>query len=312
MMKISAAISAVSLRRRSAWPVLALIMVLIIILGTMSPDILSTRNLLNILNQQASLIAVTIGQALVVMTGGLDLSVGSVVSLTTAIVSLDTPWAVPLAILAALTAGAINAYGVVWLRVHPILMTLSTMTALQGVALLIRPIPGGAVPGWLVSYANATLFGVPAPVCAALVVALIAGFMLTQSRLGLHILASGGSADNARLGGVKSDRIIACAYILSSMFACLGGINVAGRLASGDPLVGSQFAIDSVAATALGGTLLSGGIGTIVGPVGGVLFLALLANGLNFLNISTYYQMIIKGALLVVAVSAHRRKSPGL
>lgn len=312
MMKISAAISAVSLRRRTAWPVLALIALLVLVLGTMSPGILSTRNLLNILNQQASLISVTIGQALVVMTGGLDLSVGSLVSLTTAIISLDSAWSVPLAILVALLTGAVNAYGVVWLRVHPILMTLSTMTALQGVALLVRPIPGGAVPNWLVAYANGTLFGIPLPACAAVVIALLAGLMVAHSRLGLHILASGGSADNARLGGVQSDRVIACAYILSSLFACLGGINVAGRLASGDPLVGSQFAIDSVAATALGGTLLSGGVGSIVGPVGGVLFLALLANGLNFLNISTYFQMIIKGALLVVAVSAHRRKSPGL
>lgn len=311
-MKIPAPVSAVALRRRSAWPVLALIVLLVVVLGAMSPGILSARNLLNILTQQASLISVTIGQALVVMTGGLDLSVGSVVSLTTAIVSLDRSWAVPLALVVALATGTVNAYGVVWLRVHPILMTLSTMTALQGVALLVRPIPGGAVPGWLVSYSNGVLLGIPLPVWAAVVVALLAGTMLAQSRLGLHILASGGSVDNARLGGVNSDMVVASAYVLSSLLACLGGINVAGRLASGDPLVGSQFAIDSVAATALGGTLLSGGLGGIAGPVGGVLFLALLANGLNFLNISTYYQMIIKGGLLIVAVSAHRRKSPGL
>ncbi|SDN35623.1 ABC transporter permease [Ensifer sp. YR511] len=311
-MKILAPVSAVSLRRRSAWPVLVLIALLVVVLGTMSPGVLSIRNLLNILNQQASLIAVTIGQALVVMTGGLDLSVGSLVSLTTAIVSLDRPWAVPLAIVVACANGAVNAYGVVWLRVHPILMTLSTMTALQGAALLVRPIPGGAVPAWLVAYSNGLLGGIPLPVWAAAAVVLLAALMFAHSRLGLHILASGGSADNARLGGVASDAVVACAYVLSSLLAMLGGINVAGRLASGDPLVGSQFAIDSVAATALGGTLLSGGLGGIVGPVGGVLFLALLANGLNFLNISTYYQMIIKGALLIVAVSAHRRKSPGL
>lgn len=312
MMKILSPTSAISLRRRSAWPVLALIVVLAVILGIMSPGIISTRNLLNILNQQASLISVTIGQALVVMTGGLDLSVGSVVSLTTSIVSLNQPWAVPLALAAALLIGTVNAYGVVWLRIHPILMTLSTMTAVQGIALLVRPIPGGAAPSWLVAYSNATLFGVPMPIWAAAFVVIAFSLMLTKSRLGIHIMASGGSADNARLGGVNSDMVIASAYVMSSFLACLGGINVTARLASGDPLVGSQFAIDSVAATALGGTLLSGGLGGIVGPVGGVLFLALLANGSNFLNISTYYQMIIKGVLLIVAVSAHRRKNPGL
>lgn len=304
--------SAVALRRRSAWPALALLVLLLIVLGFLSPGILSTRNLLNILNQQASLISVTIGQSLVVMTGGLDLSVGSVVSLTTAIVSLDTPWAIPLAVAAAFLTGAVNAFGIVRLGLHPILMTLSTMTALQGIALLVRPIPGGTVPPWLAAFSNGTVSGIPLPAIASLGLALLASVALSQSRFGLHLLATGGSAENARLGGIDSDRVIAMAYILSSLLAGLAGINVAGRLGSGDPLVGTQFAIDSVAATALGGTLLSGGLGSIAGPTAGVLFLALLANGLNYLNISTYYQMIIKGALLIVAVSAHRRASPGL
>ena len=304
--------SAGALRQRSAWPVFALILLLGIVLGTASPGILSPRNLLNILNQQSSLIFVAIGQTLVVLTAGLDLSVGSVVSLTTAIVSLNTPWGLTLAFVAAFLAGSLNAVGILRFRVHPILMTLSTMTALQGAALLMRPIPGGAVPDWLSTYANAMVWGVPLPALSALVIVVAMAFLLTRSRFGLHLLATGGSPDNARLGGVNSDRIIAAAYILSSLFACLGGVNLAGRLASGDPLVGTQFALDSVAATALGGTLLSGGLGGISGPVGGVIFLALLANGMNFLNISTYYQMIIKGVLLVTVVSAHRRKIPGL
>jgi ribose transport system permease protein len=311
-MTVLAPDSAATLRRRSAWPVLVLIVLLAIVLGAMSPGILSARNLLNILNQQASLMAVTTGQALVVLTGGLDLSVGSLVSLTTAIVSLDTPWAVPAALGVAVATGSVNAFGIVRLGVHPILMTLSTMTALQGIALLVRPIPGGAVPGWLRAYAEGAAFGVPMPVMAAAILVGLAWFVVTHSRFGLHLLAAGGSAQNARLGGVDSNAVVATAYVGSSVLACLGGINLAGRLSSGDPLVGAQFAIDSVAATALGGTLLSGGLGGIIGPIGGVLFLALLANGLNFLNISTYYQMIIKGALLIVAVGAHRRKSPGL
>lgn len=304
--------SAVWSRRRSAWPALILIVVLLVVLGILAPGILSARNLLNILTQQASLIAVTIGQSLVVLTGGLDLSVGSVVSLTTAIVSLDTPFAMPLAILAALAVGLVNAAGIVRFGVHPILMTLSTMTALQGVALLVRPIPGGSTPAWLNAYANGTFLGLPMPALAAVILVIGATLMVSRSRFGLHLVATGGSAENARLGGVKTDRVIAAAYILSSLFACMGGINLAGRLTSGDPLVGTQFAVDSIAATALGGTLLSGGLGGIPGPAAGVIFLALLSNGMNFMSISTYYQMIIKGCLLIVAVSAHRRKIPGL
>lgn len=305
-------LSAVRLRQRTAWPVFGLSILLLVVLGILSPGILTPQNLLNILNQQASLILVTLGQVMVVLTGGLDLSVGSVVSLTTAIVSLDMPFAIPLAFAAAVATGCVNAVGIVRFGVHPILMTLSTMTAVQGLALLVRPIPGGRVPDWLSAYAGAELFGVPLPALAAFAAVGAAGFMIARSRFGLHLIAVGGSPENARLGGLKSGGVIAAAYILSSVFACLGGLNLAGRLASGGPLVGTQFAIDSVAATALGGTLLSGGLGGVTGPVCGVVFLALLANGMNFLNISTYYQMIIKGVLLIAAVSAHRRKSPGL
>jgi ribose transport system permease protein len=301
-----------TLRRLSALPVIVLILILAVALGISSSHALSAQNLINILNQQASLILVTIGQVIVILTSGLDLSVGAVVSMTTAIVSHDTPYAVPLALAAALTVGFVNALGILRCGVHPILMTLSTMTAVQGIALFVRPIPGGQVAAWMTDYANGTVFGVPLPVILAGAAALCAGLFIARSRFGLHLLATGSSQQSALLGGVNTERTILAAYLLSSLFACLGGLNLAARLASGDPLVGSSFAIDSIAATALGGTQLSGGFGGITGPITGVLFLALLGNGLNLLNISTYYQMIIKGALLILAVSAHRRSQPGL
>ncbi|MBE2274790.1 MAG: ABC transporter permease [Rhodobacteraceae bacterium] len=311
-MKLAGATTAVRLRRLSALPVFALIAVLAIVLGVASPHALSAQNLINILNQQVSLILVTVGQTIVVLTAGLDLSVGSVVSLTTAIASHGTPFAVPLAILAALAVGLVNAGGILRFGIHPILMTLSTMTAVQGLALLVRPIPGGTVPGWMKTYAGAEILGLPLPVICAAVVVFLAAVVVSRSRFGLHLMATGASAQSALLGGVNTGRIILLAYLLSSLFACLGGLNLAARLASGDPLVGQPFGIDSIAATALGGTQLSGGLGGVAGPVVGVLFLALLGNGLNLLNISTYYQMIIKGVLLILAVSAHRRNQPGL
>lgn len=304
--------TAIRLRRLSALPVVVLIAVLALVLGLSSPFALSSQNLINILNQQVSLVLVTIGQVIVVLTAGLDLSVGSVVSMTTAIVSHDVPFAVPLAIAAALAVGLVNAIGILRFGVHPILMTLSTMTTVQGIALFVRPIPGGQVPSWMPAYASATALGIPVPVICAAILLLVAGAMISRSRLGLHLMAIGASPESALLGGVNTARVILLAYLLSSLFACLGGLNLAARLASGDPLVGASFAIDSIAATALGGTQLSGGLGGVTGPVVGVLFLALLGNGLNLLNISTYYQMIIKGMLLILAVSAHRRNQPGL
>ncbi len=311
-MKTAKAVTATRQRSLSALPVILLILVLGTVLGFSSPYALSAQNLINILNQQVSLILVTVGQVMVILTAGLDLSVGSVVSMTTAIVSHDLPFAVPLAIAAALAVGLVNAIGILRLGVHPILMTLSTMTAVQGIALFIRPIPGGQVPGWMTDYAAAVHFGLPLPVICAAILVVIAGTVISRSRFGLHLMAVGASEESALLGGVNTGRIILIAYLMSSLFACLAGLNLAARLASGDPLVGTAFAIDSIAATALGGTQLSGGLGGVTGPVTGVLFLALLGNGLNLLNISTYYQMIIKGALLILAVSAHRRSQPGL
>lgn len=311
-MKLARVASTVRLRRLSALPVIVLIVILATVLGFSSPYALSSQNLINILNQQVSLILVTLGQVIVILTAGLDLSVGSVVSMTTAIVSHNTPYAVPLAIAAALSVGLVNALGILRLGVHPILMTLSTMTAVQGVALFVRPIPGGQVPGWMISYASASFLGLPLPVICVAIAVVFASAFIARSRFGLHLLAIGASPESALLGGVNTSRVILFAYLLSSLFACLGGLNLAARLASGDPLVGASFAIDSIAATALGGTQLSGGLGSVAGPVTGVLFLALLGNGLNLLNISTYYQMIIKGALLILAVSAHRRSQPGL
>ncbi len=311
-MKTAKATTATRQRSLSALPVILLILVLATVLGFSSPYALSTQNLVNILNQQVSLILVTVGQVMVILTAGLDLSVGSVVSMTTAIVSHDLPFAVPLAIAAALAVGLVNAIGILRLGVHPILMTLSTMTAVQGIALFIRPIPGGQVPSWMTDYASSVYFGLPLPVICAAILVVIAGTVISRSRFGLHLMAVGASEESALLGGVNTGRIILIAYLMSSLFACLAGLNLAARLASGDPLVGTSFAIDSIAATALGGTQLSGGLGGVTGPVTGVLFLALLGNGLNLLNISTYYQMIIKGALLILAVSAHRRSQPGL
>jgi len=156
-----ATITALGQRRKSAWTVYVLFIVLVSTLGFLASGILTTTNLVNILNQQVSLLITTVGQTFVIFAGGLDLSVGSVVSMTTAIASLDTPFAVPLAILAAAAVGIANGFGILRLNVHPILMTLSTMTAIQGVALLVRPTPGGEAPQFLITFANVTLLGLP-------------------------------------------------------------------------------------------------------------------------------------------------------
>ena len=235
-------------------------------------------------------------------------------SLTTAILSLDlNPAAtIPLAFGAAVLVGLCNGVGVTMLRIHPILMTLSSMTVVQGITLLLRPVPGGKVPAVVTDTANAVVAGLPLPIVLTAAAVSVGILVLNRTRFGLHVLAVGASPDNARLGGVNVNRVLLGCYVLASLFAALAGFHLAGRIGSGDPLVGDAFSVDSIAAAALGGTLLAGGLGSIGGTLGGVALLALVANGLNLLDVSPFYQMLIKGALLVAAVCAHRRNEPGL
>jgi ribose transport system permease protein len=305
---------AIAARRRSALPAYVVVAVLVAGLTAGTPSFLSTQNVLNLLNQNSTLIAVTIGQAFVIIAAGLDLSVGAVVSLTTTIVSLEvSPFvSIPLAFAAAALVGIVNGLGIVRLGIHPILMTLGSLTVVNGLALLLRPVPGGRVPDFVIAYAQSTPWGIPLPIFGSILLIAGASFVLNRTRFGLHVFAVGGSEDNARLGGVRAERVLQACYVLSSLLAALGGFVLAGRIASGDPTVGTGFEIDSIAATALGGTLLAGGLGSIGGPIAGVAVLALVANGLNLWNVATYYQMLAKGALLIFAVSAHRRQIPGL
>jgi len=314
MLSILSPSTASDRRARSGWPAYAIAIVLFIALALSAPDFLRTKNLLNIFNQQTPLMAVAIGQTLVLLTAGLDLSVGAVVSLTTAILSLAIPpvLSIPLALAVAAFVGLSNGVGITVFRIHPILMTLSTMTVGQGAVLLLRPVPGGRVPAFVTDVANASLAGLPLPIILSVITVAAAALLLNRTRFGLHVLAVGASPDNARLGGVHVRRVVLGCYVLASVFAVIGGFHLAGRIGSGDPLVGDPFSLDSVAAAALGGTLLAGGLGSVGGSVGGVALLALVANGLNLLNVSPFYQMLVKGGLLVAAVCAHRRSEPGL
>jgi len=301
-------------RFRTGCPGYAIAIVLFVALSFTTADFLRAGNLVNLFNQQTALMNVAIGQSFVLLAAGLDISVGAVMSLTTAILSLDLHPAVsiPLAFAAAAAVGLSNGIGVAAFGIHPILMTLSSMTVVQGITLLLRPVPGGKVPAFVTAVANETVSGLPLRVILTAVAVTVGALMLNRTRFGLHVLAIGASPDNARLSGVHVKRVLLGCYVLASLFAALAGFHLAGRIGSGDPLVGDAFSIDSIAAAALGGTLLAGGLGSILGTVGGVALLALVANGLNLLNVSPFYQMLIKGLLLIAAVCAHRRSEPGL
>jgi ribose transport system permease protein len=282
-------------------------------LAASTADFASWQNILNLVAQAAPLILVSIGQMIVILVRGLDLSVGSVVSLTTAILSLNAPvyLTVPAAILMAALVGMLNGISVTRFRVHPIIATLSMMGIAQGVTMFIRPSAGGTVAPEIVFLVSGQVLGVYMPVIWAIAAILLAWKIVHGSRFGLHLFAIGGG-ETAGTFGIAEHRNVLAAYVLSSCFAAAAGIFLAGRIASGDPNIGMQYAVDSITAVALGGTQLAGGIGSVHGTIIGCALLALIANGMNLLNVSAFVQTIVKGLILLVVISLQPRKNIGL
>ena len=306
-------------RQGNWWAAMVLIILLVILLGVSTETFATTGNASNLLARAMPLIIVAIGQMIVIILAGMDLSVGSVISLTTAILALDASpiLLIPLVFLAAIAVGFVNGITIVKLNVHPIIATLSMQFIVLGIAQLLRPVAGGNVPDIVERAVNGSLWGVPAPVFWALIVIALAWKILHGSRFGLHLFAIGGGAasgqaDAAKNFGLAEHRTVIAAYLASALFAALAGVFLAGRIGSGDPNVGDQFALDSITAVAIGGTQLSGGIGGLHGTILGAILMALLANGMNLVNLSAFLQGVIKGAILLLVVALQSRKKMGL
>lgn len=303
-----------SFRSGSSRYTLGLPLLLFALLALAAPSFLATQNLVNVSGQIAALLIVSLGQMVVALVAGIDLSVGSVMSLAGCLVATqaDPLWGVTLALALGLCVGLVNGLGVAVAGIHPLVMTLSTMTFLQGLAYLLLPIPGGAVPPVLGALANGNLWGLPRPLLWCAACALAVYLLLHRTRLGLHIFAVGANARSAHLNGVRAVAVVVSAYVVCSLLAVVAGIYLAARVSSGDPAMGAAFGLESVTAVALGGIQLTGGIGSILGVVTGALSLGLITNGINLLGISPFLRGTLTGALLLAAVCAQRRKVVGL
>jgi ribose transport system permease protein len=303
-----------SFRSGSSRYTLGLPLLLFALLALAAPSFLATQNLVNVSGQIAALLIVSLGQMVVALVAGIDLSVGSVISLAGCLVATqaDPLWGVTLALALGLCVGLVNGLGVAVAGIHPLVMTLSTMTFLQGLAYLLLPIPGGAVPPVLGALANGNVWGAPRPLLWCAACALAVYLLLHRTRLGLHIFAVGANARSAHLNGVRAVAVVVSAYVVCSLLAVVAGIYLAARVSSGDPAMGAAFGLESVTAVALGGIQLTGGIGSILGVVTGALSLGLITNGINLLGISPFLRGTLTGLLLLAAVCAQRRKVVGL
>lgn len=295
-------------------------LVLIILFTTtslISPVFRSYENISNILHQAASLAIVSIGQTFILLLSGLDLSVGSVISLTTvtcATLMKDDPLAIFLTVLLCLAIGMgiglLNGLLISKVKLPPLIATLGMMALIQGMALQIRPYPGGYIPRSFGETIIGNLYFVPVPTIILVLVIAVAIIILRKTILGNYIYATGGSEEDARLAGINIDMVKIKAYIICSFIAVVAGLVLTGRIRSGDPLVGTAFPLDSITAVIIGGTPFTGGQGGVEGTIAGALIISMLSNMLNLLNVSSFYQYIVKGLILIIVVIIYsfRRK----
>ncbi|MCM2292440.1 ABC transporter permease [Allorhizobium sp. BGMRC 0089] len=300
-------------------PLLGLV-ALCLFLSLTSDSFLSLRNGLNILDQITVLGIMAVGMSFVILIGGIDLSVGSVLALsmmvmgwTANVAGLPMALAIPAALVASALSGLAVGVMVTRFRVPAFIATLAMMSVARGLANMItdgQQIVG--FPDWFMMLAIDRHFGIlTATVAIMLIVALLAFVFLKYRAEGRMLYAVGGNPEVARLAGISVTRVTLGVYVVSAVLAGLAGIVLAARLDSVQPSSGLGYELDTIAAVVIGGTSLSGGAGGIGGTLIGVLIIGVLRNGLNLLNVSPFVQQVVIGAVIVVAVAAEtlRRRS---
>ncbi|EJL6276639.1 MULTISPECIES: ribose ABC transporter permease [Vibrio] len=286
---------------------------LVVVVSFLNPNFFTVDNLLNILRQTSVNAIIAVGMTLVILTAGIDLSVGSVLALCGAfaatLVSMEVPVlvAVPTALLAGAALGAISGIIIAKGKVQAFIATLVTMTLLRGVTMVYtdgRPISTGFTDtadtfAW---FGTGYALGIPVPVWLMVVVFAGAWYLLNHTRFGRYVYAVGGNESATRLSGINVDRVKIGVYAICGLLAALAGIIVTSRLSSAQPTAGMGYELDAIAAVVLGGTSLMGGKGRIMGTLIGALIIGFLNNALNLLDVSSYYQMIAKAVVILLAV----------
>jgi inositol transport system permease protein len=295
-----------------------LFVILLVGLGlTLTTDtFLSVANLTNVARQVSINGILAVGVTFVLLTAGVDLSLGSVVALSGVACATfahpgDHSVFVPIAVglLTGAACGLVNGVLVTRGGVAPFIVTLGMMTIARGLALIVsggRPVAN--MSNELTALAGDFL-GIPIPVLCFAGVALAAWFFLRNFRLGRHIYAVGGNENAARAAGVPVERVKLFAYGLCGLLTGLAGVVLAARITTGQPNAGQAYELDAIAAVVIGGTSLAGGVGTITGTLLGVLLIGVINNGLDLLGVSSYYQAVIKGVIIVGAVWLDRRQA---
>lgn len=301
------------LKGNGSW--IAVVLLFLIPSITYGSKFFSVTNVMNVLRQGSMIGFISIGMTCVILTAGIDLSVGSTVAFTAVLAATLTQKSVPLAIvvpvLAGLAIGATNGFVITKLKIVPFIATLAVQMAVRGITYIItntKSVPNAKEATAFSIVGRGYLFGIPIPVILLVLLMAVMIFVCKKTAFGRSLYAIGGNEDAARMMGIKVDRNKAAAYVLTGALSGLAGVVLCSRLGAGQPLSGSGWEMDAVAAVAIGGTLLTGGVGSIEKTISGVLITSLISNIINLQgNINTYVQKIIMGLIVLVVIIIQKR-----
>ena len=290
---------------------------LVVVISIISPDFRTVNNFLSLLRQSAINGLIAFGMTCIILTGGIDLSVGSVLALTSIIcahtikIGLPAPLSMLIAIIFGIILGTISGLMVTKSRLQPFIATLITMTGYRGLTMILsggRPISRLGDNFLLNQIGKGSLIGIPIPVWILIIFFAIFLFVLKKTVLGRQIYATGSNSKAAELAGINTNNIKLIVYAVSGFMASLSGLILVSRLGSAQPTLGSGYELDAIAAVALGGTSMTGGRGKITGTLIGILIIAVLNNGLNIIGVSSYYQDVVKALVIFLAVVSDRNR----
>ena len=288
---------------------------IVIILSILEPQSFpKLSNIVNIVRQVSINGILAVGETFVILLGGIDLSVGSGVALSGVMAAgLQEYGAIVVFLVPIFTlclAGFVNGMVITRFKVPPFVITLGMMTILRGFTFLLT---GGKsiynLPKWFKVVGQGDAFGVPVPIIVLVLVIVLGYIVLQQTRFGRYVYAIGGNEEGARLSGVRTKTITLWCYVICGGCAGLAGVVLASRLNAGEPVAGTGYELDAIAAVVIGGTSLAGGQGSVIGTLIGALVIGVINNGLNLLNVHSYWQMVAKGLIIVLAVIIDQLKT---
>ena len=297
--------------------ILALI-ILMIFVSILNPAFLQSNNLLNLMRQLIINGFIALGMTFVILTGGIDLSVGSTLALTSAIFAgllqngMNTGLAILIALVLGLVLGLLNGILITKGKLAPFIVTLATMTIFRGLTLVYtdgRPIAGPRDDFAFKFLGKGQFLGIPFQVILFILAFLVLWMILNKTALGRKIYAGGGNEKASFISGINIDKVKIWVYVISSLMAVLSGLVLTSRLNSAQPTAGAAYEMDAIAAVVLGGTSMTGGSGSLTGTLIGILILGVLNNGLNLLGVSSFYQQIVKGIVILIAVLIDRKRN---